>query len=95
MVNRAVGKENKEVILDGHAFLRLVPSRLEMFVDDWVLQWDEHDPLKTVGREICRQRPHLWQNSTSNQGLAWEVYVGSMPSLSMRECWLVMRMEDL
>lgn len=58
MVNRAVGKQNKEVILDGQVFLRLVLSRLEMLVDDWVLQWDaEQDPLKTVGREIRRQRP--------------------------------------
>jgi hypothetical protein len=80
VVNRAVGKENKEVILDGHAFLSLVLSRLEMFVDDWVLKWDaEHDPLKMVGREICRERPHLWDNLTSNQGLGWEVYVGPMP----------------
>ena len=68
MVNRAVGKENKEVILDGHAFLRLDASRLEMIADDWDLRWDaEQDPLKTVGREICRQRQ---QNLTSNQGLA-------------------------
>ena len=81
MVNRAVGKENTEVILDGHAFLRLVLSRLEMFVDDWVLQWDaEQDPLKTVGQEICRQRPgHRRQILASNQGLAWGVYVGPMP----------------
>lgn len=87
MVNRAVGKENKEVILDGHAFLRLVLSRLEKFVDDWDQQWDaEHDPLKTVGREICRQRSHLWKNQTRNQGLAWEVYVGPMLSFSPREC---------
>jgi hypothetical protein len=48
VVSRAVGKENKEVNLDGHAFLlRLVVSRLEKFVDDcWVQQWEA--PLKTV-----------------------------------------------
>jgi hypothetical protein len=80
VVNRAVGKGNKEVILDGHAFLRLVLSRLEMFVD-WDLQWPaEQDPLKTVGREICRQRPcHRRQNRASNQGLAWKVCVGPKP----------------
>ena len=95
MVNRAVGKENKEVVLDGRVFLRLVLSRPGMFADDcdWVLQWDaEQDPLKTVGREICRQR---WQNRPSNQGLAWEVYVGPMPWLSVRRYWFGMRMEGL
>jgi hypothetical protein len=68
-VNRAVGKENKEVIQDGHAFLRLVLSRLGMFVD-WVLQWSaEKDRLKTVGRGICRQRPcHRRQDLASNRG---------------------------
>jgi len=80
VVNRAVEKENKEVILVGHAFLRLVLSRLWMIVD-WVLQWSsEQDPVKTVGREICRQRPyHRRQNLASNQGMAWEVYVGPKP----------------
>jgi hypothetical protein len=52
-----------------------------MFVDDWVLQWDaEKDPLKTVGREICRQRArHPRQNLASNLGLALGVYVEPMP----------------
>ena len=76
MVNRAVEKEDKEVILNGHAFLRLVLSHLGMFVD-WS---DDQDPLKTTGREICRQRPyHRQQNLASNQGLALEVCVGPKP----------------
>ena len=73
-------KENKEVILAGHVFLGLVLSRLWMIVD-WDLQRsDEQDPLKMVGREICRQRPyHRRQNLASNQGLAWGVYVEPKP----------------
>jgi hypothetical protein len=68
VVNRAVGRENKEVIQDGHAFRCLVLSRLEMFADD---------PLKTVGREICRQQAsHRWQNLASNLALALVVCVG-------------------
>lgn len=45
VANRAGGKENREVILNDHAFLGLVLfSRLEIFVV-------EHDDL-----DICRQR---------------------------------------
>ena len=89
MVNRAEGKENMVVIQDGHAFLCLVLSRLEMFVDDW-------DPVKTVGREICRQQAsHRRQNLASNQALALEVYVEPMPWPSEKGCWLAKRLEDL
>jgi hypothetical protein len=66
VVNRAEGKENREVNLGDHAFLGHVLSRrLEMLVDD---DWDLYilQCLKRVGREVCRQRS--CHHRTENRG---------------------------
>lgn len=76
-VNKAVGKENREVIPSAQAYLGPVLARLQIIVDGWNryhLQLDVHDPVETIGQGICRQRPafpfHRRHLLTGNQALA-------------------------